>query len=53
MIKLILYVYPSVKLIFYVKPFGKNSSELWSIILGLVEKLTLETKAFSLGMLSS
>jgi len=50
---LIFSVSPSVKLIFSVKPVGRKSSELWSMIFGFDEKLTLESNAFNFGMLSS
>ncbi len=39
-------------LIFYVNPYGKNNYELWSIILGFDEKLTLDNNAFNLGILA-
>ncbi len=49
---LILSFSPSVKLIFSVRPVGRKSSELWSIIFGLLEKLTRERRALSLGIFS-
>ena len=40
-------------LIFYVNPYGKNNYELWSIILGFDEKLTLDNNAFNFGILAT
>jgi len=47
---LIFYTSPSVNVILYVRPFGRNKRELWSIILGFDENLILDRSAFNLGV---